>query len=265
MNRPLLSVQNVSKVFPPAPSLRDLFWRRSRSSTLALEDISFSLEKGQTLCILGPNGAGKTTLLKIISTLLLPDQGEISLGSNKLSCDPFLFKSRVGLLIDEERSFYWRLTGRQNLLFFASLYGLSRRAADARIEELSAEFKVDYADRRFDNYSSGMKKRICLIRALLHDPELLLLDEPTKSLDVSAQERLEYFLKDILIEKYGKTIVLATHRIEEAAALATQYLILHKGRIRGFGDREELRTRLARPNAGLQELFLAAVEKEPSC
>lgn len=224
-----IEISNLSKNFRKIP---------------ALSYIDLELEKGRSLALLGPNGAGKTTLLKIISTLILSDEGKVMVGGYSVGEDDEKIKNLIGLVTAEERSFYWRLSGRQNLAFFASLYDLDRKQARSRINELLEFFKIDYADRRFDSYSTGMKRKFALIRALLHNPEILLLDEPTKSLDYNSTQEVRELIKKLI--RIGKTIIFATHNMEEAQDLCDLFVILHKGRIYGSGT----------PSAGLPEIYL---------
>lgn len=254
----ILEVNNITKHFTSPLSLAQLLKGdlKQRESTQALENLTFSLEKGKALCILGPNGAGKSTLLRIISALLIPDEGQVKVNGYDIGTDKRKINACAGLVLDEERSFYWRLSGRQNLEFFSALYGFDRNAACARINELLKLFQVNYADKRFDTYSTGMKKKFALIRGLLHNPQLLLLDEPTKSLDYSAAHSLRKFIKEILIEKLGKTIVYTTHHIEETKDFADIFLILDRGKICGMGNLEDLRKKTGDTEASLDKIFL---------
>lgn len=254
----ILEVKGVAKYFLPPLSLGRLikFDFKKRRPAQALIDVSFSLERAKILGILGPNGAGKTTLLKIISTLILPNQGTVTVNGYPLGKDDKKIKSCIGLATEEERSFYWRLSGRQNLEFFAALYGFNRKGMKTRIDELLELFKVDYADRRFDAYSTGMKRRFALIRALLHNPDLLLLDEPTRSLDYTSSFNLRNFIKDNLVKTQGKTVIFTTHQMEEALDFADLFLILHKGRLCALGTLDELRKKVNHPEATLGEIFL---------
>ncbi|MFA5339870.1 MAG: ABC transporter ATP-binding protein [Candidatus Omnitrophota bacterium] len=253
--RLILEVDGVTKDFTPPLSFGKLIRLDLRRGipVRALEDVSFRLERGKTLAVLGPNGAGKTTLLKIIATLLLPDKGAVLFNGSDLEEK---IKMSVGLVTDEERSFYWRLTGRQNLEFFAALYGLDGKAAKSRINELSGLFAVDYADKRFDSYSTGMKRRFALMRGLLHDPELLLLDEPTKSLDYAAALNLRNFIKGTLVKTQGKTVILATHHMDEALDFCDLFMILNKGKLRAMGTLGQLREQAGDPAATLGEIFV---------
>jgi len=232
---------------------------KHRRPNRALEEVSFSLKKGQILGVLGPNGAGKTTLLKIISTLILPDKGSVIVNGWRLGIDDDKIKSFIGMVSSQERSFYWRLTGRQNLEFFASMYGLKN--PKDKIEELFKLFEIDYQDNRFDSYSTGMKQKFALMRGLLNDPELLLLDEPTKSLDYATALNLRNFIKEDLVRKKGKTVIFTTHHMDEALDFCDLFLILHKGKLYALGTLEELRRKINNPTASLGEIFLKLTER----
>jgi ABC-2 type transport system ATP-binding protein len=199
------------------------------------------VKTGEIFGLLGPNGAGKTTLLKILSCLVLPDAGRAEL----YGCDvrhEDKVKFRLGLVHSDERSFYWRLSGRDNLRFFARLYDVPGKRINARIDELL--HKVDLteaAPRRFSDYSSGMKQRLAIARALLHDPPILLMDEPTRSLDPAASLSLRALIRDELKGRDGKTVLLATHNLREAEALCDRIAILVAGTVRQVGTIAEVR------------------------
>lgn len=252
----VLEVEKLTKDFIPPLSFTKLIKLdfRHRRPTRALEDVSFSLKKGQILGVLGPNGAGKTTLLKIIATLILPDKGSVIVNGWHLGIDDNKIKSFIGLVSSQERSFYWRLTGRQNLDFFASMYGLKN--AKEKVEELFKLFAIDYQDNRFDSYSTGMKQKFALIRGLLNDPELLLLDEPTKSLDYTTALNLRNFIKENLVRKEEKTVIFTTHHMDEALDFCDLFMILHKGKLFALGTLEELRKKVNNLTASLGEIFV---------
>lgn len=253
---PILDVRNVTKIFYPPFSttefLRGRLW--PRQPTYALKDVSFTLERGKILGILGPNGAGKTTLLKVLSTLILPDAGSFTLKGLRPGADDLRIKALIGLASSEERSFYWRLTGRQNLAFFATLYGVPPRSAASRISTLFDLFNVAYEKKRFDSYSAGMKRKFELIRALIHDPEILLLDEATKSLDYSAACEMKELVAKMAAA--GKTILYATHDMDEAQDMCDTFLILDEGCVRGSGTLDELRAITGLAAARLGEIYL---------
>jgi ABC-2 type transport system ATP-binding protein len=182
--------------------------------------------------LLGPNGAGKTTLLKLVGGLLLPSQGEISVnGYDTLRHNSEARKS-VGFVMNEERSFFWRLNARQNLEFFAALDNLSGKAMQERIRELIHFVGLDsHIEKTVDTYSSGMKQRLALARGLIAEPEVLILDEPTRALDPVACEDLNELIVERLHKGSRKTILIATHRLEEAMRLCDKVLIINDGKI----------------------------------
>ena len=252
----ILEVEKLTKDFIPPLSFTKLIKLdfKHRRPTRALEEVSFSLKKGQILGVLGPNGAGKTTLLKIIATLIFPDKGSVIVNGCRLGIDDDKIKSFIGLVSSQERSFYWRLTGRQNLEFFASMYGLKN--PKEKIDELFELFEIDYQDNRFDSYSTGMKQKFALVRGLLNDPGLLLLDEPTKSLDYTTALNLRNFIKEGLVRKRGKTVIFTTHHMDEALDFCDLFMILHKGKLFALGPLDELRKKVNNPAASLGEIFV---------
>ncbi len=157
----------------------------------ALDGVTLTIEKGEFLGIMGPSGSGKTTLLKIIATLILPNKGNVSINGYLLGKDDDEIKSLTGLVTSAERSFYWRLSGRQNLLFFACLQGLPKPDAAERVLAVLEQVDLqDVADGSFLTYSTGIRQRLSIARALLNKPRLLFLDEPTKGLDPIATHNL---------------------------------------------------------------------------
>jgi ABC-2 type transport system ATP-binding protein len=207
----------------------------------ALRGIDLHVKGGEIFGLLGPNGAGKTTLVKILSCLVLPDRGRAVVGGQDVRHENKV-KPMIGLVHSDERSFYWRLTGRENLRFFARLYDVPGSRIASRIDELLR--RVDLiadADRRFSDYSSGMKQRFAIARALLHDPPILLMDEPTRSLDPASSLALRAFIRDELKGRDGKTILLATHNLREAEVLCDRLAILVKGTVRQVGSVAEVR------------------------
>lgn len=261
MDAPILEVSHITKEFRQPFSLSSILRPKDapQAPTAALKDVSFSLTQGKILGVLGPNGAGKTTLLKIISTLILPEKGRVTVDGYRLGRDDEKIKSVIGMALDEERSFYWRLSGRQNLDFFATLYGLNKHSAQKRINELLELFEIDYADKRFDSYSTGMKRRFSLARSLIHNPKIILLDEPTQSLDYPTAFHLRTFVREKLVRAQDKTVLFTTHHMDEAIDFADLFLILHKGTIRGIGTLNELRKLANNPSASLGEIFLGLV------
>lgn len=232
---------NLTKRFPKPKRYRDLLNPFRREEITALHDVNIQVNKGEIWGLLGPNGAGKTTLIKVLCTLVLPTYGTALVnGYNILEAEEQV-KASIGLVSSEERSFYWRLTGRQNLEFFATLQNLSPGQARKKIAEVSRLLSLENVlDRRFDSYSAGMKQRLALARGLLNDPGILFLDEPTKSLDPTAAQSFREFIKEKLRKESGKTIVLATHQLAEAEQLCDRIAILNRGRIKACGTFSEL-------------------------
>lgn len=259
MQNIILRVEHIKKTFTPPLSYRDMlrFNLQATRCITALDDVSFNVEKGRVIAVLGPNGAGKTTLLKIISTLVLPDHGQVIVdGRYVVGKDDEKIKALIGLVYTQERNFYWRLTGKQNLEFFASLYGFNKNKTTSVLKNLFELFEVDYAHRRFDSYSTGMKQKFSLIRAMLHDPEILLLDEPTKSLDYATARHFRGFIKEKLVKAQKKTVLLTTHHMDEAAEFCDHFIILDKGIIRAAGSLSELRRRINNDSASIGDIFL---------
>jgi len=237
-------VEGVAKAFPRRRSVRALLRApfRRPSRVPALRGVSLEVRRGEILGLLGPNGAGKTTLLKVLCGLVLPDEGRAEVLGIPAGV-PGL--SRVlGLVHGDERSFYWRLTARENLDFFARLHGLTGEARRRRVRQLLE--RVDLArdaDRRFGDFSSGMRQRLAIARALIADPPVLLMDEPTRSLDpVSAARQRQWILEE-LHRGDGRTILLATHNLREAEQLCHRVAILAAGKVRAVGTPAELRHR----------------------
>ena len=233
----------LAKSFAKKRSLRELVTRPFAvpERVEALRGVDFHVKTGEIFGLLGPNGAGKTTLVKILACLVLPDRGRAVVGGSDVRKENDV-KPKIGLVHSDERSFYWRLSGRENLSFFARLYDVPGKQIAPRIKLLLE--KVDLtadADRRFSDYSSGMKQRLAIARALLHDPPILLMDEPTRSLDPESSRSLRAFILDELKGRDGKTILLATHNLREAETLCDRLAILVQGTIRQIGTVAQLR------------------------
>lgn len=211
---------------------------KSFGKVVALDHIDLTVHPREIVALLGPNGAGKSTLLRILATITLPDQGRAFIGDVDVAKDPRSAQRLLGASFGEERAWYWRLTGRQNLEFFAAMYGLRRGQAASRINVLLDDFALTHvADRRFDGYSAGMKVRFSLMRALLASPRVLLLDEPTRSLDPIAANEFRIHIRR-LRETDGIAVLLATHDLHEAAELGHRIGVLVKGRIEAWSEAE---------------------------
>ena len=220
----------------------------------ALDGVSLDVEPGEVVALLGPNGAGKSTLIRILGTTVIPDSGIVTVGGHNVVRDPIAARRSLGVMIGDERSHYWRLSAKRNLAFFAAMVGIPRREAAARAERLlEAVGLTDAADRPVLGYSSGMRARLSLARAMLADPPLLLLDEPTRNLDPLAAVRFRESASRLAGER-GDGILFATHDLHEAVAISTRILVLSAGRIVLEEPARDLDA------ARLESAFLAAVE-----
>jgi ABC-2 type transport system ATP-binding protein len=235
-----VSVQNVEKTFRRIrfSARRILAWE----PVAALRGVTFDVQPGEMVGLLGPNGAGKTTLLKIISTLIYPTHGNVLFYGRDNRDGEIKTRGMLGLVTCDERSFYWRLTGRANLMFFATLYRMPKQAAQNRIDELLAALNLtDAADQRFDGYSSGMKQKLSIARGLLSDPRIVLYDEPTRSLDPLSQRSIRQWIQQRREVRPEQTHLIATHHLVEAEELCDRVVIVNAGRVIAQGTATEMR------------------------
>lgn len=211
---------------------------------IAVKRVEFSVQQGEIFGLLGPNGAGKTTTIKMISTLLEPTSGHVIVNGFDTVKEARKVRQSLGTVLAGERSIYWKLTARENLEYFGALYGMSRERARARAQELLDRLELSKrADELVENYSSGMKQRIALGKALMADPAILLLDEPTVGLDPQAARRLREIILELKEE--GRTILLTTHYMEEADILCDRIAIIDQGEIIALAPPAELKAGLA--------------------
>ena len=238
-----ISIRNLSKTYPvPFRRLRAFFRRPVKDPVEALRDVSFEVETGEIFGLIGRNGAGKTTLTKIVATLVQPTTGNVSVHGHDSVRDDEHVRRYIGLATAEERSFYWRLTSEQNLMFFARLHGLSDRVAKQRIEDVFAKLELDeVARRRFGEMSTGNKQRLAVARAMLASPPVLLLDEPTRSLDPLAAARMRDLIRSLAEQDPPVTIFLTSHNLAEVETLCARVAIISRGRIRALDTPRNLR------------------------
>lgn len=216
-----------------------------RDVITTLDEVNLKVQEGEVLGLLGPNGAGKSTLIKILCTLILPSEGNAYVGGFDVVKEGQKVRSCIGFITTDERSFYWRLSGRENLQFFATLQNLPQSIARARVEELLDVVRLkNRADEPFLNYSAGMKQRMAIARGLLNDPAVLFMDEPTRSLDPGAAKSLRDFIKEHIVEEKGKTVFISTHQLDEAEQLCDRVAILDEGRIKADSSPADLKSLL---------------------
>jgi ABC-2 type transport system ATP-binding protein len=196
----------------------------------AVDGISFEVQKGELFGLLGPNGAGKTTTVKMLTTLLIPSGGSALIAEMDIVRDAEKIRSHIGFIFGGERGLYWRLSGIDNLRYFASLYYVDPDIAKKRIPYLMELVGLeDRGKEKVEGYSRGMKQRLHIARALIHDPEILFLDEPTIGLDPVGARELRQMVLDLQSEK--KTILLTTHYMFEADALCQRIAVINHGKI----------------------------------
>lgn len=239
VRHPAIQVQNLAKRF------------KGKNGVEALKGVSFEVEREKVFAILGPNGAGKTTLLRLLTTIMRPTSGTAIIEGFELGCQDTEIRDLIGI-VAQDNYFDRYLTVWQNLVLHAQLHGLEKPVYERRLQELLEQ--VGLYERRFDyldHFSGGMQRRVALIRALIHRPRLLFLDEPSTGLDPAA--RLEIW-ETIQSLKRETTVILTTHYMEEADRLSDRIMILNYGEVMMIGTPQELKSRISPPN--IYELFL---------
>lgn len=231
-----IEVQNLRRVFRTTLGV----FKRSIKEVVAVEDVSFEVQAGELFGLLGPNGAGKTTSVKMLTTLLIPTLGSARILGHDVVKEAEAIRPRIGFIFGGERGLYWRLSAIDNLRYFATLYQLDPEVTKKRIPYLLE--LVGLADRgreKVEGYSRGMKQRLHIARTLLHDPELLFLDEPSIGLDPVAAREMRQIVLNLQSEK--KTILLTTHYMFEADALCQRIAVINQGRIIALDTPEGLK------------------------
>lgn len=244
----MIDVQEITRDFPaPAAPVR------------AVDRLSFRVASGEVYGLLGPNGAGKTTTLRMILGLLPPTSGEAVVGTQRVTVDADAVKRQIGLVSASSGLYQW-LSPRETLSYFADLYGMSPQAARAQTERLVELFELSgFLDRRCSTLSTGQKQRVTLARALMHDPPVMLLDEPTRGLDIVGTHAVFEYVSHL--RQLGKAVVLCTHRLDEARQVCDRIGLLHGGRLQHEGTFAELQQQTGRDT--LYEMFLQLLGRLP--
>ena len=223
----IIEVRDLTRVFYSHQGII----RRKKTKIVALDNISFDVKEGEIFGILGPNGAGKTTTIRILTTLLLPTSGNAKILGLDVVKEAAKIRNKIGYMFGGERGLYWRLSGIDNLKYFADLYSVPSNIQKKRIAELLKLVGLeDRSKDRVETYSSGMKQRLHIARALLHNPDLIFMDEPTAGLDPVGARQLRNFIKRLSKEE-GKTTFLATHYMFEADELCDRAAVINHGKI----------------------------------
>lgn len=243
MSTGTLRVEKISKTY--SARQRKGFFRSEKHEVEALKDVSLNVQPGEIFGLLGPNGAGKTTLIKILTTLLLPTSGQAWVNGYHIQREENSVRATVGCMLMGERGLYWKLTGRENLEYFGALYHLSPKERAHRSEEIIELLNLsELADRTVETYSSGQKMKLAFAKALINDAPLLILDEPTNTLDVPSASELRAIVRNLNAE--GKTVIYTTHIMAEAETLCNRVAIIDYGELLAMGTVDELKESLKR-------------------
>lgn len=234
-----IKIQNLSKIYPPNfPRLKKFFRMKIEKEVEALRNVSLEISDGEIFGLIGKNGAGKTTLTKIIATLVQPTNGKVSVKGFDSVKDEVKVRSLIGLATAEERSFYWRLSCERNMMFFARLYAMDDKTARKKIGEIFEKLNLNqFRTRRFSELSTGNKQKLAVARAMLPDPPVLLLDEPTRSLDPLAAAEM----RGLIASLENVSVLLTSHNLNEVEELCDRVAIISKGEIRDVDTTENLR------------------------
>lgn len=239
----MIQVQGISKSF---------------GKVKAVQNVTFTALNGQITGLLGPNGAGKSTTLRMLYTLLKPESGTAQVDGFDVRRDPIEVQRRIGVLADA-RGLYPRLTTRENIRYFGRLHGLEGEALEQQINSLLALLDMQsIADRKTEGFSTGEKLKVAIARTLVHDPQNVLLDEPTNGLDVMSTRAMRQFI--LRLRDEGKCVLFTSHIMQEVAALCDQIVIISSGVVSANGSPEDLKRQTGRET--LEDAFVAAIGSE---
>lgn len=232
------------------------FHDKKRGTVCAVNDVSFSCRQGQIYGLLGANGAGKTTTLRMLATILTPSEGTANVAGFDVVKNPQMVRSRVGFL-SAATALYGRLTAQEMVEYFGRLHGLDELTLKLRIDELFERLEMnEFRDRRCDKLSTGMKQKVSIARTLVHDPSVMIFDEPTLGLDVMAARTIVKFIREC--RESGKTVVFSTHVMSEVEKLCDHIGIIHGGKLLAEGTLADLRAQIGIQD--LEDLFVKVVE-----
>ena len=234
----MLRVENLTKKF---------------KKVTAVDNVSFEVNPGEIIGLLGENGAGKTTTLRMLATMLKPTSGNAMIDGYNIIDNPNKIRERIGILFGGDVALYDRLTGRENMIYFAKLNGMSDLEADQAVNKITSELEMsDYIDRPVGKYSRGMKQKVSLARSIIHQPDVMLFDEPSTGLDVLSSKLIHDFI--LKCKKDNKAIVFSSHNMYETEKLCDRIIIIHKGKIVASGTIEQLKKDYQKDS--LEDLFI---------
>lgn len=237
----MLEIKNLTKKF--------------KKSTV-VDDVSFKVNPGEIVGLLGENGAGKTTTLRMISTMLKITSGEAVVNNFSADKEPIKVRNEIGILFGGDVGLYDRLTARENIKYFANLYGMSDKDADIRINELAKKFNMEeYIDKKVSKFSRGMKQKVSIARSIVHSPSVMLFDEPSTGLDVTAARTIQDFILDC--KKENKTILFSSHSMREVEKLCDRVVIINKGKLLEDCSIDNLKEKYN--NDDLEEVFVSLI------
>lgn len=237
----MLEIKNLTKKF--------------KKSTV-VNDVSFKVNPGEIVGLLGENGAGKTTTLRMISTMLKITSGEAVVNNFSADKEPIKVRNEIGILFGGDVGLYDRLTARENIKYFANLYGMSDKDADVRIDELAKKFNMEeYIDKKVSKFSRGMKQKVSIARSIVHSPSVMLFDEPSTGLDVTAARTIQDFILDC--KKENKTILFSSHSMREVEKLCDRVVIINKGKLLEDCSIDDLKEKYN--NDDLEEVFVSLI------
>lgn len=237
----MLRVENLTKKF---------------KKVTAVDNVSFEVNPGEIIGLLGENGAGKTTTLRMLATMLKPTSGNAMIDGYNIIDNPNKIRERIGILFGGDVALYDRLTGRENMIYFAKLNGMSDLEANQAVNKIASELEMsDYIDRPVGKYSRGMKQKVSLARSIIHQPDVMLFDEPSTGLDVLSSKLIHDFI--LKCKKDNKAIVFSSHNMYETEKLCDRIIIIHKGKIVASGTIEQLKKDYQKDS--LEDLFIECI------
>ena len=237
----MLRVENLTKKF---------------KKVTAVDNVSFEVNPGEIIGLLGENGAGKTTTLRMLATMLKPTSGNAMIDGYNIIDNPNKIRERIGILFGGDVALYDRLTGRENMIYFAKLNGMSDLEADQAVNKITSVLEMsDYIDRPVGKYSRGMKQKVSLARSIIHQPDVMLFDEPSTGLDVLSSKLIHDFI--LKCKKDNKAIVFSSHNMYETEKLCDRIIIIHKGKIVASGTIEQLKKDYQKDS--LEDLFIECI------
>ncbi|HEV8385251.1 MAG TPA: ATP-binding cassette domain-containing protein [Candidatus Acidoferrales bacterium] len=238
-----------------AQGLTKIFKDKKRGEIRAVDGVNFKAQPGQIYGLLGANGAGKTTTLRMLATILRPSSGTAKVAGFDVADDPEKVRAHVGFL-STATALYGRLTAREFVEYFGRLHGMDETALAKRIDEIFARLDMnEFRDRRCDKLSTGMKQKVSIARTLVHDPPVMIFDEPTIGLDVMTARVIVQFIRECRAQ--GKTVILSTHVMSEVEKLCDTVGIIHNGKLLAEGTLPQLRERYAEQD--MEEIFVKVV------